>query len=143
MLNQLTRPQVGNSLLWLLTATLLILFQPQTSISRKPHKEATAYPKPPEKRINLVVASWYGNPYHGRKTASGEIFDKETMTYASRTDYFGKHIRLTVNGKSIEVRCNDRGPFINSRDIDISEAAARKLGMIETGIAILEKQEIN
>ena len=83
------------------------------------------------------VASWYGDPYHGRATASGEIYDMEKFTAAHRQFAFGTCIRVydLDNGKSIEVRTNDRGPFKNGRIVDLSRAAARAIGMIGPGTA--------
>jgi rare lipoprotein A len=78
-----------------------------------------------------TTASWYGPGFHGRKTASGEIFDQNKMTAASRTLPFGT--RLTVqnlqNGKCCEVLINDRGPYVRGRGIDLSHEAARRIGM--------------
>ncbi len=83
------------------------------------------------------VASWYGSRFHGRLTASGEIFDMHAMTAAHRTLPFGTRVQVTVlnTGKSIILTINDRGPFIKGRVIDISRAAAKRLGMIGAGIA--------
>lgn len=83
------------------------------------------------------VASWYGSRFHGRLTASGEIFDMHAMTAAHRTLPFGTQVQVTVlnTGKSIILTINDRGPFIKGRVIDISRAAAKRLGMIGAGIA--------
>ena len=77
---------------------------------------------------STVKVSWYGPGFHGRKTASGEVFNKWAMTAAHRTFKFGTRLRLTYKGKSVIVRVNDRGPFIKGRQLDISQAAARKLG---------------
>lgn len=82
-------------------------------------------------------ATWYGGKFHGRKTASGERFDKHAMTAAHRKLKFGTRVRVTnqKNGRSVVVRINDRGPFGGKgRIIDVSEAAARKLGMIRAGV---------
>jgi len=77
------------------------------------------------------IASWYGHPYHGRPTASGEIYNMYDMTAAHRTLPFGT--RVTVhdleNGQSVTVRINDRGPFVGGRIIDLSYAAARAMHM--------------
>jgi rare lipoprotein A len=75
------------------------------------------------------IASWYGHPYHGRKTASGQIYDMEQMTAAHRLLPFGSVVRVTrvSNGKTVEVRINDRGPFVKGRIIDLSHAAATQL----------------
>ena len=81
-------------------------------------------------------ASWYGDPHHGRATASGEIFDKTKLTAAHRSLPLGARVLVTnlENGRSVEVRINDRGPFVNGRLIDLSEAAARSLGGVGTGL---------
>jgi rare lipoprotein A len=83
------------------------------------------------------VASWYGNPYHGRPAANGEIYDMDKMTAAHRTMPFNTWVRVTDldNAKTTEVRITDRGPFIEGRVIDLSRAAARELEMIGPGTA--------
>jgi rare lipoprotein A len=83
------------------------------------------------------LASWYGHPYHGRASASGEIYDMEQMTAAHRTLPFGAMVRVhdLDNQKSVDVRINDRGPFVDGRIIDLSHAAARVIEMIGPGIA--------
>jgi len=83
------------------------------------------------------VASWYGHPYHGRASASGEIYDMEQMTAAHRTLPFGTWVRVfnLDNDKTVDVRINDRGPFVDNRVIDLSHAAARVIGMIGPGLA--------
>lgn len=83
------------------------------------------------------VASWYGKEFHGRKTANGEIFNKNSLTAAHRTLPFGTWVLVKNlgNGKEVLVRINDRGPFAKGRIIDLSEAGARMLGMIQTGTA--------
>ena len=80
------------------------------------------------------MASWYGE---GQMTASGERFDKHKMTAAHRTLPMGTLVRVTNtrNGKSVVVRINDRGPYGHGRIIDLSEAAAKKLDMINAGVA--------
>jgi rare lipoprotein A len=81
-------------------------------------------------------ASWYGHPYHGRTTASGEVYDMNDLTAAHRTLPFGTRVEVTNldNGRSVVVRINDRGPFKKGRIIDLSRSAARKLDMIEAGV---------
>jgi rare lipoprotein A len=83
------------------------------------------------------LASWYGHPYHGRASASGEIYDMEQMTAAHRTLAFGTMVRVhdLDNEKSVDVRINDRGPFVDGRIIDLSHAAARAIEMIGPGTA--------
>lgn len=80
------------------------------------------------------VASWYGPKFAGRRTASGEAFDPTEYTAAHRTLPFGSTVRVTSrSGKSVVVRINDRGPFAKDRVIDVSQAAARDLGLIGPG----------
>jgi rare lipoprotein A len=83
------------------------------------------------------VASWYGRPYHGRRAANGEIYDMEKMTAAHRTLPFGTWLRVTnlENGKSVEVRIIDRGPFVGGRALDLSHRAAEQIAMIGPGTA--------
>lgn len=82
-------------------------------------------------------ATFYGNKYHGRKTSSGESFNKNAMVCAHRTLPFGTRVRVTnkKNGKAVVVRVIDRGPFAKGRVIDLSPAAARELDMVKAGVA--------
>jgi hypothetical protein len=82
-------------------------------------------------------ASWYGPGFHGKLTASGEIYDERAMTAAHNFLPFGSRAKVThvTTGRSVEVRINDRGPFVPGRIIDLSRAAARALGILESGIA--------
>ncbi len=81
------------------------------------------------------LASWYGHPYHGRHAASGEIYDMEKLTAAHRTLPFHTWVRVDPgNGKTVEVRINDRGPFVEGRIIDLSRAAARAIDLIGPGV---------
>ena len=77
---------------------------------------------------SMVTASWYGPGFHGRKTASGERFNQNAMTAAHKTLRFGTLVRVTYKGKSVTVRINDRGPFTRGRSIDLSKAAAQRIG---------------
>lgn len=85
-------------------------------------------------------ASWYGARHHGRKTASGELFNKNSLTAAHRTLPFGTKVQVVnvKNGKSVIVKINDRGPFRRNLIIDLSQAAAGAIGMIRTGVAAVE-----
>lgn len=83
-------------------------------------------------------ASYYGKGFHGRKTANGEIFNKNAMTAAHRCLPLGTKIRVCLKrntSKCLEVRVNDRGPYVGGRILDLSEAAARQLGFINAGHA--------
>jgi rare lipoprotein A len=86
------------------------------------------------------MASWYGEDFHGWVTANGEVYDMEAMTAAHRTLPLGTEVRVTnaENGKQVQVRVNDRGPYLYGRVIDLSLAAARELGMVESGIAAVQ-----
>jgi rare lipoprotein A len=82
-------------------------------------------------------ASWYGPGFHGKPTASGETYNQNALTVAHKTLPFGVRLRVTSQktGKSVIVRVNDRGPFIAGRFLDLSKAAAAKLGMLSAGVA--------
>jgi rare lipoprotein A len=101
--------------------------------------------KQPEKKKRVAVApsgvqtgkaSWYGGKFHNGPTASGETYNKRSMTAAHRSLPFGTRVRVTnlKNGRSVIVRINNRGPYSKGRIIDLSEAAAEKLDMIEAGV---------
>ena len=90
------------------------------------------------------VASWYGRRYHGKQTSSGEIYDMYAMSAAHTTLPIPSYVRVTnvANGKSVVVRVNDRGPFIDSRLIDLSYTAAYKLGILGGGSGMVEVESI-
>jgi rare lipoprotein A len=83
------------------------------------------------------IASYYGSKFQGRKTASGERFSNGAMTAAHRTAPFGSRLKVTniSNGRSVVVRVNDRGPFVRGRVVDLSQTAARQIGMKDRGLA--------
>jgi len=83
------------------------------------------------------IASWYGPGSDGSESASGETFNQNALTAAHRNLPFGTRVKVTNmnNGRSVVVRINDRGPFVRGRIIDLSTAAARGIGMMETGVA--------
>ena len=83
------------------------------------------------------IASWYGDAFHGRETASGEIYDMEAMTAAHRTLPFGTVLQVQNldNGRVTTVRVNDRGPFVSGRHVDLSRRAALELDMVGSGTA--------
>ena len=87
-------------------------------------------------KVQKGIASYYHDSLHGRKTASGEIYNKNKMSAAHKRLPLGSKVRVTrvQTGKSIVVRINDRGPFVKGRIIDLSRKAAKKLGMIRRGI---------
>lgn len=82
------------------------------------------------------IASWYGYQHHGKRTASGEVFDMRELTAAHRTLPMGTRVMVTnlENGRAVEVRINDRGPFVDGRVLDLSYGAARLLGAAGAGV---------
>lgn len=130
----------------LLGAALLTMAAPLSGCSRRkvvvhtpPAPPPTAAPAPlpaPGVYVEEGIASWYGVPFHGRRTASGEIYDMEKHTAAHRILPFDTIVRVTnlKNGRQADVRINDRGPFVEGRIIDLSLAAARALDMVTDGI---------
>lgn len=90
--------------------------------------------------IQTGEASWYGSKYHGKKTSSGEPYNKNHMTAAHKTLPFGTKVKVTNldNNESVIVRINDRGPFVGDRIIDVSEVAARKLKFRSKGIGTVK-----
>jgi rare lipoprotein A len=118
--------------LLVLTCALLIL-------SGCGKKVRVSAPIPPAAAASELegIASYYGEPYHGRRTANGEVFDTyKGMTAAHRTLPFNTLVRVTnkANGKEVDVRINDRGPFIEGRVIDLSLLAARQIDLERAGI---------
>lgn len=83
------------------------------------------------------TASWYGRPFHGRKTSNGEIYDMNGLTAAHKTLPFGTWVEVENrdNGRRITIRINDRGPFVRGRILDLSRGAAQELGILDQGIA--------
>jgi rare lipoprotein A len=92
---------------------------------------------PAVKKVEVGWASWYGKDFHGRRTASGAVYDMYQLTAAHKTLPLGTTVMVTHldNGKSVLVTINDRGPFVKGRIIDLSYAAAQALGMVEEGVA--------
>ena len=97
-------------------------------------------PRNPSGKILLTlegVASYYADEFHGKQTSNGEIYDMNDLTAAHRTFPFGTKVRITnlENGKTVNVRVNDRGPFHEGRIIDLSLGAAKELDLVKTGTA--------
>ncbi|MBU2446451.1 MAG: septal ring lytic transglycosylase RlpA family protein [Bacteroidetes bacterium] len=86
-----------------------------------------------------MLASWYGPGFHGRMTANGEIYDQFDLTAAHKSLKFGTLLRISnkLNGKSVLVRINDRGPYVGDREIDLSYGAAKSIGMLKSGVKTL------
>src|SRR5881628_878426 len=92
-------------------------------------------PPPIVNGVQVGVASWYGPGFHGNRTANGEIYDQYELTAAHPSLPLGTRAMVTnlTNGRAVEVRINDRGPFVGGRAIDLSYAAARTIGMVGPG----------
>jgi rare lipoprotein A (peptidoglycan hydrolase) len=88
--------------------------------------------------VERGIASWYGEPFHGRRTASGEIYDKNAWVMATRHLPLGAFAKVRYKGRECVVRVIDRGPYITGRRYDVSEAVARFLGFLEQGLAEIE-----
>jgi len=85
--------------------------------------------------IETGIASWYGQSFHGKKTASGETYDQNQLTAAHKKLPLGSQATVTNlgTGKSVDVEINDRGPYVPGRNIDLSKEAARQLGILQDG----------
>jgi rare lipoprotein A len=97
-------------------------------------------PPPPAPRPKQELASWYGPGLNGRRTTTGERFNENAMTAASKTLPLGSQVVVTnpQNGRSVEVRINDRGPHVRGRTLDLTRRAAQKLGITKKGVARVE-----
>lgn len=95
--------------------------------------------------VKRGIASWYGTKFHGQRTSSGEPYDMYAMTAAHKTLPLPTYAEVTnlLNGRRVIVKINDRGPFKDNREIDLSYAAAAKLGITETGTGIIELKAID
>jgi rare lipoprotein A len=111
---------------------------------RTPPPEKGAVEKRESRGVQQGVASWYGADFHGKQTSSGEVYDMYQLTCAHNTLPLGTIVMVTnlENGKSVELKINDRGPFVKERIIDVSYAAAQMLGMWEKGTALVKVEVI-
>src|SRR5256885_11535821 len=100
-----------------------------------PSPEVEVTPGNKSIQVETGIASWYGAPYHNRRGSNGEVYDMNAMTAAHRTLPLGSIVRVTnaASGKSALVRITDRGPFIQGRLIDLSQAAAKQIGLVQKG----------
>ena len=88
----------------------------------------------PATAAGTMLTSWYGPGFHGRLTANGEVYDQMGFTAAHKTLPFGTRLRICYRGCAT-VRINDRGPFIGTRELDVSRGVAESIGLIEPGVA--------
>lgn len=91
-----------------------------------------------------MKASWYGPGFHGQKTANGEVYDQMSFTAAHKSLKFGTLLKITnpKNNRFVVVRINDRGPYVQGRDLDLSKAAALELGFVRNGVTKIQVEEI-
>mgnify|MGYP001201561959 CR=1 FL=1 len=92
-----------------------------------------AFALPSESR-STMLSSWYGPGFHGRLTANGERYDMHGLTAAHKTLSFGTKLRVCLDS-CVDVRINDRGPFIGARELDLSYGAAKAIGLVPSGVA--------
>ncbi len=141
-------PSASRTVLWLLLVAILAAGcggnkkRARTRFPAPPPQESarTTPDFPPDAKAiwtEVGLASWYGPPYHNRRSASGEIFDMHGYTAAHKTLPLHSVIRVTnlTNGKSVVLRVNDRGPFIGNRIVDLSLAAAKEIDVWRPGVA--------
>ena len=128
-------------LLLFLSCTVSPRYGVQSNGSTKKTKKNIKYPKKNKNSSELVgVSSWYGPNFHGKLTANGEVYDMYGVTAAHKTLTLGTVVRVTNldNGKSLILRINDRGPYVDGRILDCSFGAAKKLGFHDQGTANVE-----
>jgi len=121
-------------------------FEPPPSVRVGTSEAASGTPATPGTGWTQTgVASWYGDPFHGRRTASGEVYDMDEFTAAHQTLAFGTVIDVANldNGRSVELRVTDRGPFAKNRVLDVSRAGARALDMMGPGTANIRITIVN
>ncbi len=119
---------------WHMLLVLTALLTASCTHAVPPAGAASSAPLP---RVQHGMASWYGKKFHGRKTANGERYDMFKLTAAHRRAPLGTYALVTnvETGRSVRVRINDRGPFAKGRIIDLSRAAAQRVGMLTAGVA--------
>ncbi len=122
-----------------------LVFATSLAIISRSSADAGAKSRRVPNHVQTGIASFYADEYHGKTTASGEIFDMHELTAAHRTYPFGTIVRVTRLGsnQSVEARINDRGPFVSDRIIDLSLAAASKLDIVQIGIAEVKVELLN
>lgn len=111
------------------------MLPPPTTVALPPPPQPEPTPQAQLRAVQIGEASWYGPGFHGKVTSEGEIYDQNKLTAAHRTLPEGTQVKVTNldNGKAVQVRVNDRGPYVKGRVIDVSRGAAKALEMTEEG----------
>jgi peptidoglycan lytic transglycosylase len=136
-----TKPE-SNRVRWVLALGVVLAFGlagcSSQNFTPAPPPPASYYVPPPQnyRGSRTEVASWYGPGFAGRRTSSGETYNPEALTAASKTLPLGSHVRVTNpdTGRSVVVRINDRGPFVRGRSLDLSHGAAQRIGLTGKGV---------
>ena len=135
-------PFVNKCLVLFLLVTAVI-FSPRIFANNDNNQQVSeSHQKHFKSKSVIGIASYYSNKFNGKRTASGEKFNNNAMTAAHKTLPFGSRVKVTNlrNHKSVTVRINDRGPHIKGRNIDLSQAAANKIGLNHHGTAKVKLQ---
>ena len=140
---------------WITVLTVVPFFASCATLSPsaptpKPISKVSPFAAPPRQNfrprseIQEVRASWYGRAFAGHKTITGESYDPEALTAASKTLPLGAIVKVSnpKNGKSVKVRINDRGPFVRGRSMDLSHAAAKRIGILRKGVARVKVEKL-
>jgi rare lipoprotein A len=127
------------------TGPLFSLNKPDPLVNEEELKNNDSFLNRISRYIKKGIASWYGPGFHGRKTATGEIFDMYEMTAAHKTLPIPSYAEVTnlANNKTVVVKINDRGPYVGNRLLDLSYAAAKKLGIKDSGTGKVEIKSIS
>ena len=139
------------SLVFFVGCTSSTVYTTKGSTPRKQHALYTTQAQTSEQQVEAkgkvyrFVTSYYGKKFQGKPTSSGEIFDMYKLTCAHKTLPFGTLLKVTNedNGLSVVVKVNDRGPFVDGRDLDISYAAAQKIGLVGVGVKTMKVEVID
>ena len=126
-------------MIWIRFAVLIVFCAAGCfSCSGSPKWESRDFQRPRSTNtVQYGKASWYGDKEHGKRSASGEVFNRNAYTAAHKELPFGTVVRVTnrENGRKVKVRINDRGPYVRGRVIDLSYAAAKSIGLVRSGVA--------
>lgn len=137
-MHTLLMPQLWSARLRWAGASCALLMALMAGCSSTPTSSASGH-------SDTGQASYYGNEFHGRKTANGERFDQGKLTAAHRSLPFGTRVKVTntQNGKTVVVRVNDRGPFVKGRIIDLSSSAFKNIASLNAGVVPVRIQVID